>query len=88
MCYEKVAKNPPADLNEKQAIIDKGKEALQRAIDLKPDYAESMAYLNLLWRQQALMEKDPVKAQQDVATADSIRNKAIEILKAKKAKKS
>ena len=47
-----------------------------------------MAYLNLLWRQQALMEKDPVKAQQDVATADSIRNRAIEILKAKKAKKS
>ena len=88
VCYEKVAKNPPADLNEKQAIIDKGKEALQRAIDLKPDYAESMAYLNLLWRQQALIEKDPVKAQQDVATADSIRNRAIEILKAKKAKKS
>ncbi len=85
VCYEKVAKNPPADPNEKQAIIDKGKAALQHAIDMKTDYFEAMAYLNLLWRQQALMETDPVKAQQDIATADAIRNKAIEIIKQKKA---
>jgi tetratricopeptide (TPR) repeat protein len=87
VCYEKVAKNPPADDNEKMAIIEKGKAALQRAIELKPDYAESMAYLNLLWRQQALVDAkaDPVKAQADVAQADIIRNKAIEILKQRKA---
>jgi tetratricopeptide (TPR) repeat protein len=87
VCYEKVAKNPPADEAEKQAILDKGKQALQRAIDLKPDYFEAMAYLNLLWRQQALIDapKDPVKAQQDIATADAIRNRAVEIIRAKKA---
>jgi len=87
VCYEKVAKNPPADLTEKMAIIEKGKAALQRAIDLKPDYFESMAYLNLLWRQQALLDAatDPVKAQADVAQADAIRNKAVEIIRAKKA---
>lgn len=90
VCYEKVAKNPPADVAEKQAIIDKGKAALQHAIDMKPDYAESMAYLNLLWRQQALVDaaSDPVKAQADIAQAEAIRNKAIEILKQRKAKKS
>ena len=38
-----------------------------------------MAYLNLLWRQQALMETDPVKGQADIAQADAIRNKAIQI---------
>ncbi len=87
VCYEKVAKNPPADVAEKQTIVDKGKEALQRAIDLRSDYFEAMAYLNLLWRQQALIDAltDPVKAQQDIATADAIRNKAVEIIKAKKA---
>jgi tetratricopeptide (TPR) repeat protein len=86
VCYEKVAKNPPADDNEKMAIIEKGKNALQHAIDMRPDYAESMAYLNLLWRQQALLDAktDPVRAQADVAQADTIRNKAIEILKARK----
>ncbi len=89
VCYEKVAKNPPADDNEKMAIIEKGKNALQHAIDMRPDYAEAMAYLNLLWRQQALLDAktDPVKAQADVAQADTIRNRAIEFLKARKAGK-
>ena len=85
VCYEKVAKNPPADLNEKLSIVEKGKQALQHSIDMKPDYFESMAYLNLLWRQQALLETDPLKAQADVAQADQIRNRAVEIIKAKKA---
>jgi tetratricopeptide (TPR) repeat protein len=85
VCYEKVAKNPPADVKEKISIIEKGKQALQHAIDMKPDYFEAMAYLNLLWRQQALTETDPVKAQADIATADVIRNKTMEIIKQKKA---
>ena len=87
VCYEKVAKNPPADDNEKMAIIEKGKNALQHAIDMRPEYFESMAYLNLLWRQQALVDakSNPAKAQQDVAQADAIRNKAIAIINAKKA---
>jgi tetratricopeptide (TPR) repeat protein len=87
VCYEKVHKNPPADDAEKLAIIERGKGALQRAIDLKPDYFESMAYLNLMWREQALVDAktDPVKGQQDVAKADEIRNRAIAIIAAKKA---
>ena len=85
VCYEKVAKNPPADVNEKRAIIDKGKAALQHAIDMKPDYFEAVVYLNLLWRQQALTEPDPVKAQEDIAQAEALKNRAIEINKQKKA---
>jgi tetratricopeptide (TPR) repeat protein len=87
VCYEKVAKNPPADNAEKMAIIEKGKAALQHAIDMKPDYFEAMAYLNLLWRQQALLDDltDHAKAQADVAQANAVRDKAIEIIRAKKA---
>ena len=85
VCYEKVAKNPPADPAEKLAIIEKGKAALQRAIDLKPDYFEAIVYMNLLFRQQALVEHDPVKAQALVAQADQWRNKAVEIARARKA---
>jgi len=85
VCYEKVAKNPPADPNEKRSIIDKGKAALQHAIDMKSDYFESMAYLNLLWRQQALTETDPLKAQDDIKQADEIRNRAVAIINQKKA---
>ena len=85
VCYEKVAKNPPADLAEKVNIIERGKRALQKSIDMKPDYFESMAYLNLLFRQQALVETDPAKQQALIAEADRIRNMAVEIIRRKKA---
>ncbi|HXG58591.1 MAG TPA: tetratricopeptide repeat protein [Thermoanaerobaculia bacterium] len=85
VCYEKVAKNPPADVNEKLAIIEKGKRALERAIQMRPEYFEAMAYLNLLYRQQALVETDPARQQELIARADSIRNQAVEIIKKRKA---
>jgi tetratricopeptide (TPR) repeat protein len=88
VCYEKVSKNMAgADPAQKMDLINKGKAALQHAIDMKPDYAEAMAYLNLLWRQQALVDAitDPVKAQADVAQADAIRNQTMQILNARKA---
>jgi len=85
VCYEKVSKNPPADPAEKLSIIQKGEGALQRSIQMKPDYFESMAYLNLLYRQQALIETDPAKQQQLIAEADKIRNQAVEIIRKKKA---
>ena len=85
VCYEKVSKNPPADPAERMAIIEKGKAALERSIQLKPDYFESMAYLNLLFRQQALVETDPVVQQELLAKADAVRNRAVEIIKQKKA---
>jgi tetratricopeptide (TPR) repeat protein len=88
VCYEKVAKNMAgADPAQKMDLINRGKGALQHAIEMKPDYAEAMAYLNLLWRQQALVDAitDPVKAQADVAQADAIRNQTMQILNARKA---
>lgn len=85
VCYEKVAKNPPADMNERLTIINKGKAALERAIALKQDYFEAMVYLSLLYRQQAPIETDPAKQQQLVAEANRIRDEAIAIVRKKKA---
>jgi len=85
VCYEKIAKNPPADINERLQIIEKGKRALQSAVKMKPDYFESLVYLSLLHRQQAPLEQDPVKQQQLVAEADRIRNQAIAIVQKRKA---
>ena len=85
VCYEKVAKNPPADLNERLMIIERGKKALLEATHLKPDYFEALVYLSLLHRQQAPLETDPVKQQKLVADADRIRNEAIAIVKKRKA---
>jgi tetratricopeptide (TPR) repeat protein len=85
VCYEKIAKNPPAEVAERLSIIDRGKTALQRAIAMRTDYFEAMVYLSLLNRQQAPLETDPVKQQQLVAEADRIRNEAVAIVKKKKA---
>ncbi len=85
VCYEKVAKNPPADPAEKLAIITKGEQALDHAIQMKSDYFEAIVYLNLLYRQQALVETDPVKQQDLIKQADALKNKAIDIMKARKA---
>lgn len=85
VCYEKVAKNPPADMAERLQIIERGKTALHRAIELKKEYFEAMVYLSLLYRQQAPIETDPVKQQQLVAEADRIRNEAVSIVRKKKA---
>ena len=38
------------------ATVDEGITKLQKAIELKPDYDDAMAYLNLLYRQKADME--------------------------------
>ncbi|HXI13280.1 MAG TPA: tetratricopeptide repeat protein [Thermoanaerobaculia bacterium] len=84
VCYEKVAKDPPPLVADRLSLIERGKAALQKSIDLKPDYFESMAYLNLLYRQQALLESDPVKQQALIAQADTIRGRAMQIIKDKK----
>lgn len=85
VCYEKVAKNPPADPAEKMAIIEKGKAALQRSIDMRPDYFESIVYLNLLYRQQALMEPDFAKQAELMSKAEALKNQAVEIVRKRKA---
>ena len=85
VCYEKVAKNPPADPVEKMAIIEKGKAALQRSIELRPEYFESIVYLNLLYRQQALMEPDLAKQAELLAKAEALKNQAVEIVRKRKA---
>lgn len=84
VCYEKAAKNPPADMAARMAIIERGKQALQQAINLKSDYFEANVYMNLLYREQAKVEADPLKQQELIAKADEYRNAAIAITKARK----
>ncbi|MGZ8831445.1 MAG: hypothetical protein ACXW2Q_13835, partial [Thermoanaerobaculia bacterium] len=85
VCFDKVTKNPPADPAEKMAIVQKGEAALQRAMGLRPDYSEAIIYMNLMLRQQALIETDPLRQQALIAQADQLRNRAIELNRARKA---
>lgn len=89
--YEKVAKNPPTDqfgnplIPEIMSLIEQGKAALNRALELRSEYFEALVYLNLMFRQQAKFEPDLVKAQELIKQADAIRDRAVAITRARKA---
>ncbi|MFN2441257.1 MAG: hypothetical protein ABR517_01100 [Thermoanaerobaculia bacterium] len=85
VCYEKVAKNPPASEQEKMMIIARGKSALEQAMKLREDYFDAIVYLNLLYREQAKATVDPEQQQVLLARADELRNQAVAIGKARKA---
>jgi tetratricopeptide (TPR) repeat protein len=61
-----------AQLKEKNGpSIQEGIESLNKAIQLRPDYDDAMAYLNLMYREKADVECDDLAArQEDLKTAD------------------
>jgi tetratricopeptide (TPR) repeat protein len=71
--------------NEKREFVQKGIEAVDHALQIKPDYTEALVYKNLLLRLEANMEKDPAKQQALIKQADQLRDKAQELRKQKAA---
>ena len=66
-------------IQEEGPTVDEGMSALKKAIELKPDYANAMAYLILLLRQKADMETTPEARDADEKLADSLVDKVKEI---------
>lgn len=64
--------------------VDEGITNLQKAISLKPDYDDAMAYLNLMYRQKADMEATKEAREDDLKKADDL----VEQVKAIKQKKA
>ncbi len=57
-------------------------EAVDKALELRPDYFEALTYKNLLLRQQASkVEKNPAKQQELIKQADEVLKKALDIRK-------
>ena len=69
--------------NEKKEFVRKGIEAVDHAMQIKPDYAEAMVYKGLLLRLEANLEKDPAKQRQLLKEADALHEKSEEIRKKK-----
>lgn len=69
--------------NEKKDFVNKGIEAVDHALQIKPDYPEALVYKGLLMRLEANLEKDPAKQQQLIKDADKLRDKAQELRKQK-----
>lgn len=79
--WDKAYRGPDLDHATKESVVDKGLAALKKALDLKPDYFEAMAYYNLLYREKAKVTLDPDQAQQYTALADQWLEKAIALRK-------
>jgi tetratricopeptide (TPR) repeat protein len=76
LCSELQGKN--------QQVVQEGIDDLNKAIELRKDYDDAMAYLNLLFREKADIEcGDPDARKQDLATADDWVKKTMDTKKAK-----
>ena len=66
-----------------QPLVDEGMEMLNRAMELREDYDDAMAYMNLLYREQADLREDTAAREEDLKTADAWMDKSLEIKRAK-----
>ena len=70
------------DAEKKQLVLD-GLDAVNKALEIKPDYVEAMTYKGLLLRTQALVEKDPAVQQRLIREGTALGDKANEMRKAR-----
>jgi tetratricopeptide (TPR) repeat protein len=76
VCGELKQKNMPS--------ISEGIDSLNKAIQLRSDYDDAMAYMNLMYREKADVECDDLAARaEDLKTADSWVDKTLATKKAK-----
>ncbi len=75
-CAELKVKNTPS--------IQEGIDTLNKAIQLRPDYDDAMAYLNLMYREKGDVECDDLAARaEDLKTADHWVDETLRVKKAK-----
>lgn len=81
--WEKAYKDFKLKDIEKKDFIAKGLEAVDHALQIKPDYIEALVYKGLLLRSQANLEKDHDKAMALVKQAEQLSEKANTLRKQK-----
>ncbi|MEP7013588.1 MAG: hypothetical protein ABJC13_24975 [Acidobacteriota bacterium] len=79
--WDKSYNDPKYSLEDRERIVDLGIAATDKALKLKPDYFEAMAYYNLLYREKAKMTTDPAARQVFLDKATEWMQKAIELRK-------
>jgi tetratricopeptide (TPR) repeat protein len=64
------------------SVIQEGIDDLNKAIQLRPNYAAAYSYLNLLYRQKAEIETSDDAREADLQKANELSNKALALMKA------
>ena len=81
--WEKASKDPSLSDAQKRAYIDSGIEASDRALAVQDNYVDAIVYKSILLRHKANLEADPTIRQTLLAQADALRNRAMELQKAR-----
>lgn len=74
---------------EREEVVDKGIQALEKALAIDPDYFDALSYINLIYREKAKALATVGKnaeAGQAIAKADEYQKRAIDIRKAAQTK--
>src|SRR5439155_13481597 len=61
------------------SLVDEGIAALKKAIELRPDYDDAMAYLNLMYRRKADMVESADQRDDLLKQADALVDKVKEV---------
>ena len=77
--WEKAYRDFTTSEADKMKFVLAGNEAIDKAIQLKSDYAEALTYKGLLLRVQATLEKNPDRQQELVKEAATFSAKATEV---------
>ena len=72
---------PDIDPELRAKIVEDGLAALNKAVEMKPDYFEAISYINLLYREKAKMETDPAKKQEYTDIANKYLQQALALRK-------
>jgi hypothetical protein len=80
---ERVRKDFTISPQQARDYLARGHEAIDAALQRRPDYFEALVYKNLLLRQQARLEPDPVTQRRLVEEADGFQRRAIEVRNAR-----
>jgi len=79
--WDKAYRDPVLSDEQKNQYADKGLEAVDKALALKPDYFEAVIYKNLLFRVKASVSKDPRLKQQYIEQALALQKQGMELKK-------
>jgi tetratricopeptide (TPR) repeat protein len=79
--WDEAYRNTRLNEAQKREYVQKGLEAVEKALALNPDYLEAITYKGLLFRVQATLEKDPAKQKQLLNDAGQLQERAVAIKK-------
>src|SRR5262249_54547122 len=85
---EGVARLSAAEVEKTKQLINEGIDALNKALQINPEYANAVDYLNLLYREQAKFTKDEAQKRELIKKADQLAVKGLELRKKEEAAKA